>query len=71
MDRGAWWVTVHGVTQSRTRLKPLSTHTVYYLTAFPGAASCSVMPAILLSHFFPLEATSLLELAVLSLSLLP
>ena len=21
MDRGAWWTTVHGVTQSRTRLK--------------------------------------------------
>ena len=24
MDRGAWWATVHGVTQSRTRLKRLS-----------------------------------------------
>ena len=27
MDRGAWWAPVHGVTKSRTRLKPLSTHT--------------------------------------------
>ena len=27
MDRGAWWDTVHGVTQSRMLLKPLSTHT--------------------------------------------
>ena len=26
MDRGAWWDTVHGVTQSRMLLKPLSTH---------------------------------------------
>ena len=26
MDRGAWWATVHGVAQSRTRLKRLSTH---------------------------------------------
>ena len=26
MDRGAWWATVHGVTQSRTRLKQLSMH---------------------------------------------
>ena len=26
MDRGAWWATVHGVSQSRTRLKHLSTH---------------------------------------------
>ena len=25
MDRGAWWATVHGVAQSRTRLKQLST----------------------------------------------
>ena len=24
MDRGAWWAAVHGVTQSRTRLKQLS-----------------------------------------------
>ena len=27
MDRGAWQATVHRVTQSRTRLKQLSTHT--------------------------------------------
>ena len=26
MDRGAWWAAVHGVTQSRTRLKWLSMH---------------------------------------------
>ena len=26
MDRGAWRVTVHGVAESRTRLKRLSTH---------------------------------------------
>ena len=26
MDRGAWWATVHGVTQSQTRLKQLSTN---------------------------------------------
>ena len=29
MDREAWWVTVHGVAKSRTRLKRLSTHTTY------------------------------------------
>ena len=28
MDRGAWQVTVHGVTQSQTRLKRLSMHTL-------------------------------------------
>ena len=27
MDRGAWWVTVHGIAQSRTRLKQLRTGT--------------------------------------------
>ena len=27
MDRGAWWATVHNVTQSQTRLKQLSRHT--------------------------------------------
>ena len=26
MGRGAWWATIHGVSQSRTRLKQLSTH---------------------------------------------
>ena len=26
MDRGAWWVTVHGVLQSWTQLKRLSAH---------------------------------------------
>ena len=26
MDRGAWWATVHGVTERRTRLNRLSTH---------------------------------------------
>ena len=25
-DRGTWWATVHGVTESRTRLKRLGTH---------------------------------------------
>ena len=26
MDRGAWWATVHGVTQSQTQLKCFHTH---------------------------------------------
>ena len=26
VDRGAWWAAVHGVGQSRTRLKQLSMH---------------------------------------------
>ena len=36
MDRGARWATIHGVTKSRTWLKPLSTHTgKEYLNAGP------------------------------------
>ena len=27
MDRGAWWATIHRVTENRIRLKRLSTHT--------------------------------------------
>ena len=27
MDRGAWWITVHGVTKSWIKMKQLSTHT--------------------------------------------
>ena len=30
MDRGAWQATVHGVAQSRTRLKQLNTHACTY-----------------------------------------
>ena len=30
MDRGAWWATVHGVTESRTQL---GTHTTLQLTS--------------------------------------
>ena len=28
MDRGAWWATIYGVTDSQTQLKQLSTHMV-------------------------------------------
>ena len=30
MDRGTWWATVHGVTQDRTQLERLSTHSTGY-----------------------------------------
>ena len=30
MDRGAWWVTVHKVTESQTQLKQLSMHMKLY-----------------------------------------
>ena len=34
IDRGAWQVTVHGVTKSQTWLQWLSTHAMQYLEAF-------------------------------------
>ena len=34
MDRGAWWVRVHRVTKSQTRLKQLSTHAHYLTNVF-------------------------------------
>ena len=36
MDRGAWWVTVQGVTKGWTRLKGLSMHTRGHLSATDG-----------------------------------
>ena len=43
MDGGAWWVAVHGVTQSQTRLKPLSSNS--------SSCCCWVVLLLLLSHF--------------------
>ena len=36
MDRGAWGITVHGVAESQTRLKWLSTHAQGLLTGHPN-----------------------------------
>ena len=51
MDRGAWWATVHGVTKSQTRLKPLSTHACSFsspTTRTPVTGSPSAPPSTLL-----------------------
>ena len=34
LDREAWWVTVHGVVKSRTRLKQLNMYTRYTIWIF-------------------------------------
>ena len=39
MDRGAWWVTVHGVTKIWARLKRLSAHAHMLDTAAAAAKS--------------------------------
>ena len=37
-DGGAWWAAVHGVAQSRTRLKQLSSSSSNTFLGFPGSA---------------------------------
>ena len=43
MDGGAWWATVHGVTQSWTWLS-MHTHTVANLTGFPDHSESTLGP---------------------------
>ena len=52
MDRGAWWAAVYGVTQSRTRLKRLSSSSA----SIPGESSSGDIPAefLRLPNEFPL-----------------
>ena len=50
MDGGAWWATVHGVAESGTRLKQLSTHArtpkeaLYGASSLPTAEDMSSIP---------------------------
>ena len=46
MDRGAWWITVHRITWSRTRLKRLSTqrHRLTYLGVGGGGGIMNPFP---------------------------
>ena len=44
MNRGAWWATVHRVTQSWTWPKLLSTHALHYV-GFPGGSVANNPPA--------------------------
>ena len=43
MDRGAWWVTVHGVGKSRTRLS-IAQHQVLRLAEMKGAEAWAGHP---------------------------
>ena len=56
MDRGAWWATVHGIAQSRTRLKQLSTH------------ACNVLHMSTLCSFLLQSSSLLYEYATFCLS---
>ena len=59
MDRGAWWVTVHGVAKSRTRLsdftfnfqfhaleKEMATHSSVLAWRIPGMGEPGVLPSM-------------------------
>ena len=59
MDRGAWWVAVHGVTKSRTRLrdftftfhfhaleKEMATHSSVLAWRIPGTGEPSGLPSM-------------------------
>ena len=53
MDRGAWWVTVHGVAES-DRTEGLSLH----FTSLTSVAELSIQilpKTVLTKHFFPLQ----------------
>ena len=44
MDGGAWWAAVHGVAQSRTRLKRLSSSSSRLSTSWPVHRHCPLPP---------------------------
>ena len=59
MDRGAWWVTVHGVAQSQTQLsdftftfhfhvleKEMATHSSVLAWKIPGTAEPGGLPSV-------------------------
>ena len=53
-DGGAWWAAVYGVTQSRTRLKRLSSSSSSQKGSSVLSATCSVMPCTQLSMYHSL-----------------
>ena len=47
-DRGAWWAAIYGVTQSRTRMKRLSSSIVTYLMLSRQQLYCNVLELLML-----------------------
>ena len=52
MDRGAWWAIVHGVSQSQTRLKRLSSNSSEDLDTWKLKASNSLLFLLIFSSGF-------------------
>ena len=58
MDRGAWWATVHGVTNSQTQLKQLSTHAPgLWPVAAEGVSLLPQRARLSVAHRLPIEST--------------
>ena len=62
-DGGAWWAAIYGVTQSRTRLKQLSSSSCHLVLLLSFTVKCKVPPSFLWKHmgvnlFFPWFYTS-------------
>ena len=53
MDREAWWATVHGVTQSRTRMKRLSSSSMSIESMMPSNHLILCCPSFLLPSICP------------------
>ena len=50
MDRGAWWITAHGVTKSQTRLKQHQAGTLKLLNDLEGIYSFTVFKFLIHEH---------------------
>ena len=56
-DRGAWWAAIYGVSQSRTRLKWLSSSSSKSCPALYDLMDCSI-PVSSVLHYFPVCSNS-------------
>ena len=50
MDRGAWWITAHGVTKSQTRLKQHQAGTLKLLNDLEGIYSFTIFKFLIHEH---------------------
>ena len=53
MDRGAWWATVHGITQSQTRLRDYVQHSTVYNNIFVNLKVCLAIGFLKLFKLLP------------------
>ena len=61
MDKGGWWVTVHWVTKSRTRLKWVSMHPCIFSSTVVFRIMGSTIFSLLICLFFSLKISHLIK----------